>query len=72
MDDGTTVSALRHCQRPPDLDELMNTAADRIAALEAENERLRAALAPMTKGLFWLNGSHVATARAALQENDNA
>lgn len=35
MDDGSIQSALRHCQRPPELSGLMNDAADEIDSLRA-------------------------------------
>ena len=40
-------------------------AAD-VRKLEAENKRLRKALEPMTKGLFWLSATDVKRARKAL------
>lgn len=44
MDDGTMIGALRNVVRPPDLDRLMNDAADDIERLRAENGRLRECL----------------------------
>ena len=55
MDDGTTQSALRHCQRPPELDKLMSAAASEMDDKDSEIARLRVALSDAADALDLAN-----------------
>ena len=60
---------MNHIELQRDMTQMAREASElakKARKLEAENKRLRKALAPMTEGLAWLGPKHVKAARKAL------